>query len=247
MTPNEVSISKERESIALIAFAKNPQLVPVKTRLAESLGSEKARTLYDAMVEDCIDSLTHNATGTTYIACFPDRKSEYFKSLSDRFEVQLVNQTGNDLGERMLNCARHFLEQFETVFIFGTDLPVLPLESIVQLLDNPYWDVAIGASDDGGFYTIGLRTVVESMLDDIEWSTDNVFVQTVSKCTQAGLEVIFLDLSFDVDDERTLKKLCDDLERGEKSAPHTKAKLEAMGFIHEKKKPKHVASEIPRE
>jgi hypothetical protein len=57
---------------------------------------------------------------------------------------------------------------------------------------------------------------------DIDWSTERVFDQTVTRAQEIGLEVHLLPSFFDVDDRTALRRLCDEvLGKNGESAPAT--------------------------
>ena len=62
------------------------------------------------------------------------------------------------------------------------------------------------------------------LFQDIEWSTDKVFDQTLQRANELGLDVEVLPVGLDVDDSATLKTLCERLLGDERDnvAPHTK-------------------------
>ena len=95
--------------------------------------------------------------------------------------------------------------------------------------------VVLGPSDDGGYYLIGLKKNHRPVFERIDWSTDRVFEQTLTRAKELNLEVSLLPGGYDVDDRSSLNRLCDDLLNGPASAdiaPHTRKFLAA--FVQEK-------------
>ena len=93
---------------ALIIFVRNPELGKVKTRLAKSVGDEKALEIYK-------DLLRHTHEITLDVAC--DKFIFYADAINttDIWENNLFNkelQIGNDLGQKMNNA---FLKLFQKV------------------------------------------------------------------------------------------------------------------------------------
>lgn len=218
--------------VALVAFAKDPSRVLVKTRLARTIGEGLATRVYSALLDDCLTSLHSLTSATTYLACYPDEKSHFFQDLERSLDVQLIPQSGEDLGERMLSCARSLLEQHSAVIIFGTDVPYLPIRSIETAVEQmQYWNVLLGPCSDGGYYAFGVNRVVESMLDGVDWGTESVFVHTVKNCVGLGLEVAFLEILDDIDDEQSLRKLCRQLRQNNVEASATRRLLEEEGLL----------------
>lgn len=155
---------KRQGSTAFVAFAKNPEVVPVKTRLAKTLGQEQARRLYVALLHDCLASLGSTKSAEHYLACYPDSSGELMPRLAAEHGFQLMQQEGMDLGERMLNCVKKLLDSYSAVIVFGTDVPVLPLQNVSDSLSRiDYWDVLLGPSRDGGYWAFGAKRVDDSV------------------------------------------------------------------------------------
>lgn len=218
--------------VALVAFAKDPSRVAVKTRLAHSVGADLATKVYSALLYDCLTSLCSVSSSTRYLACYPDEKSRFFQDFEHSFGLHLIRQSGEDLGERMLSCASNLLEEHSAVIIFGTDVPWLPVSSIETAMKQmQYWNVLLGPCSDGGYYAFGVNRVVESMLDGVAWGTEFVFLETVKNCAGLGLEVAFLDILDDIDDEQSLSKLCRQLQRNKGETSATRRLLVEEGLL----------------
>ncbi len=71
--------------------------------------------------------------------------------------------------------------------------------------------MVIGPSDDGGYYLIGIRKPQPRLFEAIDWSTDRVCAQTLERAAEIGLDVRLLPACYDVDDRRTLHRLCSEL------------------------------------
>src|SRR5262249_21765124 len=81
---------------------------------------------------------------------------------------------------------------------------------------------------------IGLKHAYAALFEDIAWSTERVFRQTVERAMSLGLPVVTLPTWYDVDDETSLGWLCQELVAGRRppgiasvghGAPHTAAYL----------------------
>lgn len=225
-------VSRETRGAALVAFAKDPSRVAVKTRLACTVGAQLATRVYEALLRDCLKSLCSIPSATTYLACYPDEESQFFQNFKKSFDLKLIRQTGQNLGDRMLSCAGSLLEEHTAVIIFGTDVPCLPVSSIDSALKQMhYWNVLLGPCGDGGYYAFGVNRIIESMLDAVQWGTESVFVKTVKNCVELGLEVSFLDVLDDIDDERALSKLCQKLQLQNDETSAISLLLEEEGLL----------------
>jgi len=112
------------------------------------------------------------------------------------FEKSLQFQ--GDLGKRMTKAFESVLESNNKAVIIGSDCPEISAklieEAFLKLNDK---DVVIGPTYDGGYYLLGMKNLHQELFQNIDWSTEKVFDQTVNK-------IVSLDLSFD-----TLEKLTD--------------------------------------
>ena len=90
--------------------------------------------------------------------------------------------------------------------IVGTDAPTLPLAYLEQLLASEA-DVALGPTDDGGYYAISCRTTNPAMFDHVTWSGPLTLEQTVRAVERTGLSVELGSRWFDVDEPADLERL----------------------------------------
>lgn len=89
---------------------------------------------------------------------------------------------------------------YESAVIIGADLPTLPLgylRAAFTVLEHQ--PVALGPSQDGGYYLIGLRAPQPGLFEGIAWGTNQVLVQTMDRVNRLGLEARCLPPWYDVD------------------------------------------------
>ena len=189
---------------ALLIFAKNPVDGKVKTRLAATIGKEQTLFIYQKLIDHTIAVTKElSVDKIVFYSDFIDKKDNWNNAL---FQKKL--QSGNDLGERMKNAFKSsFTAGYEKVVIIGTDCYDLT-ETIINkafesLNEN---DVVIGPAEDGGYYLLGIKKFLPQFFENIEWSTDKVFDQTIAVCNTLGLSTFLLQELNDIDDEDDLKK-----------------------------------------
>ena len=199
---------------ALVAFAKDPTRVAVKTRLSDTFNLQERSDLYTALLKDILNDLTQIDVEEIYLACHPDPESNYFKEMGAQFNLNLIDQVGNDLGERMANCFDRLLPKHSQVIIFGTDTPLIPLDEVKQAVDTKKensWQVLLGSALDGGYYCIGLNSAKFKSCPDIfrsvKWSTESVLEKTLENCKEKGFSVYELSGTADIDTVDDLKNL----------------------------------------
>lgn len=187
---------------ALIIFVRHPELGMVKTRLANTIGDEKALKVYHLL-------LNHTKEVTQTLNC---RKFVYYSGqviehdLWDLPGFTKRKQSGKDLGERMKNAFLElFAQGFKRIMIIGSDcyqLQSAHLDSAITALEEN--DAVIGPTFDGGYYLLGLNYPVTGIFTDKAWSTDQVAKQTIENITELGLSYLLLEQLHDVDEASDL-------------------------------------------
>jgi len=184
----------------LVVFVKHPAPGAVKTRLAESVGPTAAAELYRALAEHVLASTTPAPGEYERLVFFdpPRARDEVRVWLPG---VRLLAQSEGDLGARLSDAtARAFARGAARVAVAGTDAPGLARETVVAALDAlDEADVAIGPSEDGGYYLLALRQPRPELFTGIAWSTPSVATDTRARAAAAGLVVRELPVLRDVD------------------------------------------------
>ncbi len=198
---------------ALIIFVKYPQAGLVKSRLGKSIGNEKATQIYGCFVETLLSNL-NEASYKIFIFYAPaDREMEIKNWLGQKYAF--VAQSGNDLGERLLNAFEYvFNTGAKQAVVIGTDSPLIERKNILNAfsrLDEK--DCVIGPTYDGGYYLLGLNCVQAELFTIEEYSTDRVFENTMEKAQNLGLNVQVLEKCLDVDTVDDLNILKKELEK----------------------------------
>ena len=220
----------------VIVFVKNPVPGQVKTRLIPYLSPEQAASLYQAFLVDWCNALSTISTVHRVIAYTPPEGLNALQTLIGEDSVY-ISQVGASLGERLIAAARWAHDQGYTKFLFvGSDSPTLPtqyVERASDLLESR--DVVIGPSVDGGYYLIGFSKhgaslSIPTVFEEITWSTDVVFRQTLGKIQAINARLGLLPPWYDVDTPAGLQLLRDhlfgiDLTGESSPAPQTYSKL----------------------
>lgn len=187
----------------LIIFIKNPVLGKVKTRLAATIGDQRALEIYQQLLEYTLNMVKK-----------VDAEVNLFFSdsiISDDSASKKFLQEGKDLGERMNYAFEKILaDHHSRVVIIGTDCAELTsdiLQESFTLLDQS--DLVIGPANDGGYYLLGMKKPSPFLFENIEWSTEKVFEATRKIAENSGLKISILPVLRDIDTEEdlfTLKK-----------------------------------------
>jgi uncharacterized protein len=217
-------------------MAKAPRPGKVKTRLSPPLTSEQAAALNICFLRDTTENIQHvtEAGSSAGIVVYtPVGDEAAFDGLLPT-AFRLLGQRGDGFGERLLHaCEDLFACGFSAVCLIDSDSPTLPQEALSQAvssLGRPGDRVVLGGSDDGGYYLIGMNRLHPRLFEQIDWSTERVFQQTLERASEIGLDVELLPAWYDIDDGATLERLRRELLGGEGAgydARHTRAYLEA--------------------
>jgi len=218
----------------LIIVARAPIAGTIKTRLAATIGNDRACTLYCAFLAD----LAHrfNGQGSYDLAwgfCPPDAD---FRTDLSRIagipiapSVQFVPQSGETFNERLTNLFRWgFDAGYQRVAIMASDSPHLP-ESIASdaFANLTTHDITLGRVADCGYYLIGLAQFSDLLLN-LPMSTSDAGDAVAHRAAELGLCFGEIAPSFDIDEERDLDLLYHALSPNGSVAPRTWAVLREL-------------------
>ena len=253
-----------RSLCALAVMTKAPQAGRVKTRLVPPLTPEEAAELNKCFLRDTTAAISsacshrpvgdaskmqfehagashgEAATGACGIAVYTPVGAESAYTDILPVDFSLLPQRGDKFGERLYFAVEDLLKcGFDSVCLIDSDSPTVPAENFaeaVELLSKTEDRVVLGPSDDGGYYLIGVKKPHRHLFEQIDWSTERVLNQTMQRATEIGIEVKLLPTRYDIDDDASLRRLCNELlgEQGDDSvAPNTRRFL--SGLVEQKK------------
>ena len=196
----------------LLVFARLPELGKVKTRLAASLGDERALAAYEGLLRDLLQSIGESTPETEIEIVWAPTPAANGATLRRAFgERNLAMQTGATLGDRlaMAFSERFFFHRTNKIIAIGVDDPRLSRETIDRafgLLDSCEW--VVGPATDGGYYLIGCRAAAfdSSVFQDIEWGSDRVLAATHQRIRDLGTTVAMLPPRSDIDTAEDLER-----------------------------------------
>lgn len=180
----------------LILFTRNPELGKVKSRLANSIGKEKALSIYKCLLEH---------TREVTINLNVDKRLYYSEEISkgDKWDASIYdkkNQVGIDLGEKMYNAFKDgFTSGYGKVVIIGSDIIDLKQAHIEEAFDMlERFDTVLGPAEDGGYYLLGMKTLIPTVFENIEWGTESVLKNTIENL-ENKYSISFLEVLNDID------------------------------------------------
>jgi uncharacterized protein len=222
---------------ALAVMAKAPRPGKVKTRLSPPLTPEQASELNICFIRDTTENIQHitqtsNCAGL--VAYTPVGDEAAFDGLLPS-GFQLLSQRGQGFGERLLYvCEDLFAAGFGAVCLIDSDSPTMPQHALLQAVESLSRAgdrMVLGGSDDGGYYLLGMKRLHRRLFEQIDWSTERVFNQTLERAKEISLQAELLPAWYDVDDAATLERLRQELAGPEPAgydARHTRLFLESL-------------------
>ena len=189
---------------AIIIFIKNPELGKAKTRLAATVGDERALAIYKELLRHTRETVLQirNCEKYLFYSSFINEQDDW---PNDFFHKKL--QPKGDLGTRITTAFEDVFETNQPVLIVGSDCASLTSEILAEainaLKEN---DFVIGPAEDGGYYLIGMNEFSPLVFEDIAWSTEQVLPQTIDKVHELGMTFGLLPTLSDIDYEEDWEK-----------------------------------------
>lgn len=216
---------------ALIIFAKMPIAGNVKTRLAAGIGDENALYFYKECAGKLFDIPNSLEESDVWLFAAEKDDMDLIKKWVGK-DFLFRRQSDGDLGNKMKNAFRDVFKFGDRkAVIVGTDIPDISYSVIEEafdaLNDN---DAVIGSCNDGGYYLLGLKRMIPSLFENIEWSTDKVYWETIKRMQGANMKYKTLKTLMDVDDIKSLQMWLS--AEGERSKLKEKLRRKFEGIIN---------------
>lgn len=189
----------------LLIFVKKPEAGKVKTRLAVTVGKQKALEIYQRLLQH-----THDITQP--LRC---DKTVYYAPEIQRGDIweeetfQKALQAEGDLGEKMMQAFKTgFANNYQRICIIGSDCYQLTTAILEEAFDLLYQNnIVVGPSKDGGYYLLGMTRLHEMLFREKQWSASSVCNSTISDIRKANLSYALLPELIDIDKEEDLKTM----------------------------------------
>ena len=183
----------------MIIFVRQPEKGKVKTRLAATLGDEKTLAIYIELLKHTrkISSAANADRFVFYAGHIPENDLWSIPGFTKRLQNDL------DLGQKMKGAFSVLFEEgYDKIVIIGSDCFELSTEIIEQafkMLNEK--EVVIGPASDGGYYLLGMKKLWPFIFENKQWSTENVFQQTLLDLKKEGIPYSELITLADIDTE----------------------------------------------
>ena len=191
--------------VAIAIFVKTPGLSPLKTRLAATIGQQKAEFFYRLSLKSIVSTLREVEISPYWAV---GEVNGLYDPLWDDFEK--LHTGDGDLGDRQSHVYNKLLKTFEAVILIGADAPQLSkkfIEEAITALRSH--DFVIGPATDGGYYLLGGRSKIASQAwSETPWSHENTREILVSKLDS---KPHLLAMLTDVDTKSDFKCVLDEM------------------------------------
>ena len=187
----------------IVVMAKHWRDEAVKTRLAASIGADRARKIYRSVAFD----FWHNIESPLWSRHLWSSSKQSQRDLNTWLSGSecIAAQKGGDLGERMYHALTN-TDFGNWIGISGTDAPDLDADYISKLCQSLCSnDICIAPTHDGGYAFMAMKSVHSVLFKDIEWSSSRVLKQTLVACESANLKVHLGPYLNDLDDINDLQ------------------------------------------
>lgn len=193
-----------------VLMLKAPRPGTVKTRLAASVGNERAVSIYRQLAEHQIRQIPADWKCSVHYA-----PQDAGQEMRDWLDAVIPNgttfhpQCEGDLGARM---RRALITELSfgagAVALVGGDCPGLltPVLEGVEAASGKA-DVVIVPATDGGYVLLLLKADHPELFDQISWSSAEVLPQTLAAAGRCGITVRVLSPLADVDHVNDLSTL----------------------------------------
>ncbi len=181
----------------LIVFIKQPEKGKVKSRLAGSIGDEKALSVYKKLIVKTLETI--RGLKVDKRICYSEKI--LVNDLFDNSLFQKAVQQGDDLGQKMHHAiATAGNEGYDKICLIGSDIYDLTEKILAQAFSElDHCDIVLGPATDGGYYLVGMKNPVSEIFGEINWGTTHVLKQTIKKIEQKGLKFTKLPELNDID------------------------------------------------
>ena len=212
-------------TVGLAMICKAPTPGKSKTRLSPPLTPQQCAELATCFIRDLsvtMDTLSSAGITQSYASYTPlGTEPQLLALLPDDFKLLL--QCEGDLGARLLDAISQILaEGHKGAIIISADSPTMPAallqEAAAAVLEKDC--VVLSPALDGGYTLIGLSRAHARLFEDIAWSTETVYEETLQRAAELSLPVVNIGQWYDVDEAPTLELLRAELRGDPLPFPH---------------------------
>jgi len=194
-----------KQKVCVVVFAKTPKRGKVKQRLAKSVGDDTALKVYEELFEITLQQvkevLALNPLFSASLRYLGERPCfKHSTSFNGFIKPQLHKNMTLNLIEAINDP---FKDGFGKTVLLGADHPTLCAKDIINLVSLlDLAPVAVGPTEDGGFWGIATTTPLDKhILDSVTMSTNQTFDTLMKTLKKNGLNCATGPVLWDIDHE----------------------------------------------
>ena len=200
---------KSRSNSALLVMARLPRPGRVKSRLADTIGEEKAAEFYQRCAERLFEESRRLPNGVARYIFYADAADAAAMRSWAGDDFLYEPQTRGHLGDRLVDAfTTAFGQGVQKAVVVGSDVPDLTARRIaaaLRLLDH--YPIVIGPDHGGGYYLMGMRMLHRDLfLRSLAWGTHYVLGHTLRIMRDLALTPAFLPTLIDIDTGGDLRR-----------------------------------------
>lgn len=200
---------KTKDAVAV--FVKTPALSPVKTRLAKSIGRDKALSAYRqsvAAMRAVMTAIAEESAGRVQ-PFWAVAESEGISRREWR-DFPVMHTGEGDLGARLHNVYSSLRCQWRRVALIGSDCPQMPPQLVINALADSRGRAVIAPATDGGFCLFAAgRRLPSKIWTRVSYSQSDTLAQLLALLP---MPVKRLPPLTDMDDIKTLREVIKQLQ-----------------------------------
>ena len=171
-------------------FCRWPEPGKAKTRLIPGFGPEGAAAIYTKLLAHTVEVV--RATGIPFELRVTGAGPQAFKAGLGE-DLTVVDQGVGDLTDKLARVS-------PPAIIIGSDCPGLTPQHLWAAHDTlATEDMVIGPASDGGYYLLGFNRDARFAFEDMPWSTDRVFEETLKRFVAEGIRPAVMPELSDID------------------------------------------------
>ncbi len=206
----------------LVIFVKDPVPGKVKTRMQPTLTPAQSCNLYRAMGLDIVSNISANSTFDIEIHFWPPDATSKIRNWL-KVPYPLLPQSEGDLGKKMMSAFENaFKAGYKRCVIIGSDLPNINTQRILAAFEAlQTFDLVLGPTTDGGYYLIGSSKRLPQLFNNVAWSTETVYEQTMHNAEAQQISTHILPIETDIDSIDEVKAIWLNRNRLKTQIPNT--------------------------
>lgn len=187
----------------LVMLTKYPEQWKVKTRLAKDIWFEEAAMVQEMFIKNILKNNYFSLDRDyDFKICLKEKeKSIDFINMFWVKKEDIFFPKWDDLWQVMTSIFNQTLWIYESVLLIWSDIPLLEKSNFIDAFEALYKnDFVIWKAIDWGYYLIGMKELNTYIFNDIVFSTNEVFDNTIYKIRKHNNSFWLIEEKRDIDE-----------------------------------------------